>query len=144
MGKKSGNKNTTRSDDTFDISSDSELLRTFIQKNTPAPSPKLHLNPPKFNLTQWEDNRAYHPTPALNRPASAVQRGNARLVIPAAKNPKASPRASLPSQIGFQAPKGVLLCVRRKQRREVLFAKRLRAKGAHSRKHRTRWSDVKC
>lgn len=38
----------------------------------------------------------------------------------------------------------VLICVRRKTRREVLFAKRKTRKGASSTRRRNQWSEVSC
>lgn len=140
VGKKSRNNNNRRSDDTFDISSDSELLRRFIQNKPANHPPTLHLNPPKFQLRQIEDRRAFHPKP-FTQPAGTLKRSAARLVVPKAKT---SPRASLPHQVAFEAPKHVLICVRRKQRREILFAKRKTRAGAASRKHRNQWSSIKC
>lgn len=48
-------------------------------------------------------------------------------------------------ELNFVAPKYVVQCVRRKQRQEVLFAKKLTGKGA-AQKHRRRnaWSSVRC
>lgn len=48
------------------------------------------------------------------------------------------------SQIGFEDPKRVLICVRRVVRREVLFAKRKTRKGARGAKRRNYYSDVRC
>lgn len=44
----------------------------------------------------------------------------------------------------FNAPQAVTVCVRRKERRETLFALRKTGKGARSRKRRNSWSDVRC
>lgn len=44
----------------------------------------------------------------------------------------------------FDAPKEVAICVRRKARREVLFAKRRTRKGAGSRRYRNEWSNINC
>lgn len=49
----------------------------------------------------------------------------------------------LPPKIGFDVPKRVAICVRRKQRREVIIAKKLARNGGGA-KHRNIWSDVKC
>ncbi|UYL83855.1 MAG: hypothetical protein [Wigfec virus K19_159] len=134
--------NKTRSDDTFDISSESELLRNFIKKQPLTPS--LHLEPPKFNLNQIQDLRRFHPAPEpFKRPAGALKRSATQLVIPADK--KSTQRARLPSQVAFKAPPHVLVCIRRKQRKQVLFAKKLTGRGSRARKHtRNYWSSVKC
>ena len=91
-------------------------------------------------LRELEDRRAFHPLSDL-RPVRALVR-TARRLVPARK-PTAS-RMSLPEKIGFAVPKKVVVCVRRKQRREVIHALRLRGKGASSPKRRNIWSDVKC
>lgn len=129
---------TRRSDDTIDISS--ETLLRQIQKPV-KPATQLHLNPPKFQLHQIQDDRSWHPKPQI-KPAGALKRSATRLVVP--KPTKASPRSALPHQVAFSAPKHVLVCIRRRMRKQVLFAKRLNRKGSGSRKHRTAWSEIKC
>lgn len=48
-------------------------------------------------------------------------------------------------RIGFTDPSNVVACVRRAQRREVLFAKRRTKKGAGARRRRRNfWSNVRC
>lgn len=51
---------------------------------------------------------------------------------------------SVPQRISFAAPKAVAVCVRRKQRKEVLFAIRKTGKGARARRKLTRYSGVSC
>ncbi|QXP44302.1 MAG: hypothetical protein [Arizlama microvirus] len=87
------------------------------------------------------DRRLFHPAGVL-RPVAATVR-SARRLVPARKANQPS-RLSIPERIGFAVPRKVLLCVRRKQRREVIHAKRLQSRGAGSRKTRNIWSDVKC
>jgi len=50
----------------------------------------------------------------------------------------------VPYQIAFSAPAETLVCIRRKRRKQVLFAKRKTGKGGQRRPRRSRWSDVKC
>lgn len=142
MGRKRDRDTNKRSDDAFDISTDSEVLRDFIKKSSVIPGPLVTPLLPK-PLTQLEDRRAFHPERS-GRPAGAVQRSNGRLVIPAAPSPKTHQRARLPVSVGFAVPEKVALCVRRRTRKEVLFAKRLTAKGARGNRRRNQWSDVKC
>lgn len=48
-------------------------------------------------------------------------------------------------RLSFQQPRGVLVCVRRKARREVLFAKRNTGRGSKSRvRRRNSFSHVRC
>lgn len=131
----------SRSEDTFDISSDSSLLRTFIKQNTFKPAPLIHIPPPtqpKF----LEDRRAFHPDPKSQRPIAANPRSAARLKVSPTQLRPSSPK--LPSKVAFAAPTGVALCVSRKNRREVLFALNRTKKGAGSKRTRTKWSEVKC
>lgn len=44
----------------------------------------------------------------------------------------------------FAVPRKVALCVRRKRRKEVLFAKRRTGKGARTPKRRNYWSEISC
>lgn len=48
------------------------------------------------------------------------------------------------SHMQFNVPRKVAICVRRKQRREVLFAFRKTGKGARSFRRRNQFSDVRC
>lgn len=138
---------THRSDDTFDVSTDSEVLRNFIKKASvvpvaPLPSPLKPKLPHPLKLL--EDRRAWHPD-KLRRNAEAIPKRGSRLVV--ARPPTATPHlsAKLPHRIGFDSPKAVSLCVRRHTRRNVLFALDLTRKGSGSRsRRRNQWSDVKC
>lgn len=138
--------NTTQRDDN-DIATDSEVLRNFIKQSKPyAPIVTEPLHLPTF------DNRLYHPTPSL-RPVSDP-RSASRLQIPqkSAVRPRGAVQASpanrrtgtIPSKVAFSQPKQVSVCIRRKARREVLFAKMKTRKGAGSPRTRNFWSDVKC
>lgn len=83
------------------------------------------------------DRRLFEP--ARVRPAAAVVRGAARLVV-------FKPRSRVMShRVSFAMPKKVALCVRRQRRREVLFAAGVG--GARGRKRpprRNEFSDVSC
>lgn len=137
------NRDTTQRD-ASDIATDSEVLRNFIVK----PKPYVPIIPslPK-PLTLLEDRRAWHPETKQIRNPGALQRSNTTLRIREdAGTAKAKTRSGpLPRTVGFEQPKGVAICVRRKVRREVLFAKNRSRKGAAAaHRRRTEWSDVKC
>lgn len=107
-----------------------------------APLPRVVLRPivvvrhPPVNL----DMRTFHPMGRLRpRPALPVA---ARRLVPS--QPKRYSAASISHKMGFAVPKRVLVCVRRKQRREVIHAKRLTRKGAGSPKRRNIWSAISC
>lgn len=88
-------------------------------------------------LQMLEDRRVFHPEGAFRRPLSFSSPKRPRLVVR-----KANFGSTMPSRIGFKVPKKVSLCVRRKERREVFMAKRLkRGKGAGRRNY---WSEISC
>lgn len=142
---KSSNKSTQR-DDT-DIATDSEVLRKFITTPKPyAPIVTAPLHLPSF------DARRFHPEP-ITRPI-AEPRSASRLTLPrqsavssqgVVQTPSRNSRkGTLPATVAFSQPKQVSVCIRRKARREVLFAKQRTNKGARARRNRNQWSDVKC
>lgn len=141
--RENGSSKHGRSDDTFDISSDSELLRSFIKKNTFNPAPLLQPLAPK-PLKLLEDRRAFHPTKHVE-PKTVSARP--RQVLRAERSPSISrPHAApyLSPRIGLAKPDQVAMCIRRKTRREVIFAKGKTRKGAGARRTRNQWSDLSC
>lgn len=85
-----------------------------------------------LRLIPLGDGRFFHPSPMLTRPFAAAPRSAARLV---AKG----------TGIKFADPKGVLTCVRRGIRREVLFALGVGGQGGRKRKPRfTAASKISC
>lgn len=94
------------------------------------------------NILQLEDRRLYEPVDDYPR---ALFHRSARLVVGDNVNRKRASRALVPSRVKFNVPQEVALCVRRKQRREVLFAKRRTGKGSRARRRRrTYWSNISC
>lgn len=103
-------------------------------------NPRLLLPSVKFrpvDLRVFEDRRLYDPTSVTHFPNRRRAGGSLPSSVVVDK-PGRKPGVS------FVAPKAVLVCVRRKQRREVLFAGRKTGKGARSPKRRNEWSNVKC
>lgn len=92
--------------------------------SSPVPLSTLRLLP-------TGDSRFFHPLPSLTRPFAAAPRAAARLVV--------APMAKM----RFASPLRVAVCVRRKVRKQVLFAARI-AGGRVGRPHRTITSDIKC
>lgn len=84
-----------------------------------------------------EDRRRWDPLGGLH-PAGALERSSRALV----ENLPAGPRVA--SRFSFAVPNRVAICVRRKTRREVLFAERKTGKGAKAPRRRNRWSDIGC
>lgn len=90
----------------------------------------LALSP--LRLLPLGDGRFFHPSPALTRPFAAAPRAAARLV---AKG----------TGVRFADPMGVVTCVRRKLRREVLFALGVGgARGKKNKPRRTAGSEISC
>jgi len=57
---------------------------------------------------------------------------------------KKIPASKVPYQMAFSAPAETLVCVRRKTRREVIFAKRKNGRGGQRRAKWSKWSTTKC
>ena len=90
-----------------------------------------------------EDRRTWYPGPAYLRPALSIgPRAARRLVAKSSKN--AALRNDISARIGFDVPKRVVVCVRRKQRKEVLHAKGVAGSRVSRRRRRSNWSDVDC
>lgn len=87
-------------------------------------------------LQELDDGREWHPEGKF-RPAASIERsdrGIRDVSVPYSR-----------TTLGFAYPPGVAVCVRRKTRREVLFAHRkARGKGGSARKRFNRNSTVKC
>lgn len=87
-----------------------------------------------------EDRRTFHPLREL-RPARATRRASARTVVSPAKLAGRFP----PTGLSFSVPRDVAVCVRRKTRREVIFAFKKAGKGSRARKRRRNaFSDKRC
>lgn len=88
-------------------------------------------------MTEVQDFRLHHPAPAWSQPAK-TKKGTRSTIGPNMLSPNLT-------GVRFHNPKQVLVCVRRKQRREVLFAKMKTGKGARARRHkRNKWSEIQC
>lgn len=145
MGKRQRNQQHTSKRDDNDIATDSEVLRNFIKKQTltlPAP---VHFSP-KINLQPLQDRRTWHPDQhrSLQRLDGSKHRLKLASPVRAVKAKLSRPHGPLPHRVAFEAPKKLLLCIRRARRRAVLFAFNKTRKGAGSRKRRNQWSDIKC
>lgn len=98
-----------------------------------------------FSLTPVEDRRTYHPDGPF-RPARTF-RGTPASVSGSRKlDHRAKSRSfrNLSSVINFQVPSSVLICVRRKSRREVLFARKKTRRGSRSGRSRNWFSSISC
>lgn len=104
--------------------------------------PELPLGLPK--LTPIEDRRTFHPF-GETRPARSFLRSHPKLI---ARTPTPSMLIRSPDLVtpgvAFQAPRDVLVCVRRKRRKEVLHALNHTGKSGQKRPRRNFWSEVSC
>lgn len=107
---------------------------------------------PVTSLRLYEDRRLWHPE-GRYAPARSFSRSRHRLrevapsrVSEARRSRSVSNMSSLPvHRIGFERPERVLICVRRKMRREVLFARRKTGRGVKRRRPRFNWySKISC
>lgn len=89
-------------------------------------------------LTEVEDRRFYHPLDSFQ---PAMEIGGRVAQKPKIKKTKLH---QLPWQMVFDAPKKTAICVRRKTRREVIFAKRKSGGGARRKPRRNTYSDIGC
>lgn len=121
-----------------------QVQRVVPQATTLQPARSLHHPPTRpllalrpVPVTQFEplhDRRQFHPDRPY-QPAPAIKPASRKLIV----NPYN------PARIRFAVPPEVLTCVRRKQRKEVLFAKGVG--GQRGRKRRPRFtphSKVSC
>lgn len=114
-------------------------ITNLLRSGTYSPSP-ISLRPPSF-LTLYEDRRTWAP-PIAVRSARSFDRPT-RLNI--SRTSPARRLAKFPSAgVSFVAPKQVLVCVRRHQRREVLHALHKTGRGGQSQPRWTPWSRVHC
>lgn len=112
--------------------------------------PVRRLSLPKLSsLREIEDRREYHPE-RENRPARGFVYPRHRLVVPVvAQQPSRFPDTftpTVPVGVAFKAPRQVAICVRRKQRREVLHAIGKTGRGSrfHRAPRRNIYSEVHC
>lgn len=97
------------------------------------------------NLALFSDLRTFHPDPF--RPAPAFRRSAARVVVARPKRVRSGVRISagtIPHQLTFAAPDKVILCVRRKRRKQVMFAKGKAGKRGQRKPRRNYWSSISC
>lgn len=114
----------------------------------PRPLPRAHY------VTEFatEDRREYHPEGPFaaplsfgNLPAAISWTGTLSGSTPSpSKRISGLPTGSLIGSPAFTTPPGVAICVRRKQRREVLHALKKTRSGSGRSKRRNPYSEVKC
>lgn len=102
----------------------------------------------RASLSLLADNRLFHPErdfrPALFISTTRPARYRDVNVNRRVSDKRRRMELFSPTHFLFDRPRDVTVCVRRKARREVLFAYRRTGKGARAPRHRNYWSDVKC
>lgn len=97
-------------------------------------------------LSELEDRRQFHPLHDV-RPARGFTKNDSLLYVRPVGD-RVSGRKDKkwrPETFQFAVPKRVAICIRRKQRREVLFALKRSGKGSKARRRRRNYySDVSC
>ena len=95
---------------------------------------------PKPRLRLVEDRRTWHPE-RQRRAARGFNRAATRVVAP-----RWAPLfgAAVTAKLAFSSPPSVAICVRRKQRREVMFALKKSGKRGQRRPRRSWYSSIKC
>lgn len=111
---------------------------TFQKPSTRVPLGTL----PSVRLTQIQDLRAFDPWPDFSPARDTL--GQVSSVTSTPKKTKQGARSRVPFQLAFNAPETTLVCIRRKTRKQVLFAKRKTGKGGQRRARWSKWSSVKC
>lgn len=120
-------------------------LKTHFSRPLTVRLSRLDFVSPAVNLAQVEDRRTHHPLDFF-RPARMLSGHPVQpLNVNKLKRPAKFKSPVVPHGLRFAVPEKTVMCVRRKKRREVLFAKK-RAGGAGSRKPKTRnwYSKIGC
>lgn len=113
----------------------------------------VHVETWPERMTEIEDRRTFHPLKSFRPPAVLLGASGAR-VVPAVGPARQAKRGrpvtrdgvrGVPTHLAFDAPRSVLVCVRRSRRREVLHALKRTGRGARAR-HRKRnpFSEIRC
>lgn len=108
-----------------------------------APLSRVRVTP--VDLRIFEDRRTL-PAPFRFAPPAALRRPAVR-VFDKPKRFKTTPRLRAlhtPGTLSFAAPDKVLVCVRRRRRKEVLFAKNKAGKRGQRKPRRNYWSSISC
>lgn len=115
------------------VNASPRLLRPHVMRKSPR-------------LVSIEDRRRYHPLRADRPTFTVAGRKTSRLGLSAPRTrPGRAERAWLANKLKFHNPKKVVTCVRRKSRKEVLFAKGVGGRKGKKRPPKRNWrSEIKC
>lgn len=113
---------------------------TTLTVRLPRPIQSLRHAAP-LDLRHVEDRRRYHPSKILRSPKRV---DGSRAMVGVSRGGAKAARHALPHKINFLVPKATVVCIRRKRRKEVLFAKRKTGKRGQRRPRRNFFSEVRC
>lgn len=99
------------------------------------------VSPSSDFLTQVEDRRDFHPAPHV-RPARSFFKSFHRLSLP--QQTSLDDLWDVPTRVAFEQPHHVLVCVRRKMRKEVLHALKKAGRRGQKAPRRSAYSDIQC
>lgn len=139
-----------RSDGRRDVSTNLDLLTPSLTEFPVVRTiPRIVRVPSAPRLILIEDRRLWTPEASYVPSVRGLQRRTSLKTVSGVPTyrlrHKSSPRASVPHGVAFADPTRVMLCVRRKQRKEVLHAFRKTGKGKHHRNpKRNFWSSISC
>lgn len=130
MARRSRNLNRSGQRDHFTISSQ-RLLAEIVKRDAIWRTLEKSIQPPTLlnqnDLRRYRPDRSVQPPQYTNKNATRIKQGR------------------FPRTLKFAAPPRVAICVRRKQRKEVLFAKRLTRAGAGAKNRNFNfWSRISC
>ena len=118
------------------------MSSSIARRSLPDPLKLVRAVRVSSTLRAIEDRRTWHPEGEF-RPARSFNKARHALVVK--KSPASSSgRFRLPTRVMFDAPKKVLICVRRQRRKEVIFAKGKAGGGRRRSPTRNWYSDVSC
>lgn len=117
------------------VASIDDLLSPLNIQSNVEPLGSLSPLPARSEWVEIEDRRVFDPSGDFR---SADDFGG--IPAPARRIPRADRRWA---SVGFDRPREVLVCARRKERREVLFAKGKRG-GRGGRRRHNWWSKIRC
>lgn len=121
----------------------------IANRRLPLSYSNLTINP---TLRFYEDRRTFHPEGRF-RPARSFNKTRHRLVMSDYRKTRKNIKRNNfiksygpPISVGFREPERVLICVRRKRRREVMFAlnKTGKGKGRQKRPRYSEYSKISC
>jgi len=121
----------------------------FLDVIRPTPLPQLPINTfrdPVAVLSEIEDRRTWHPDTILSAPFRSLRRSRVSLsprsISPRSRSFRSAGMSSRPI-FSFAAPRYVAVCIRRKRRREVMFASGYGGRG-YRRRRRSAYTSIRC